>query len=67
VVEISLKIVIGEFMIINNQRFTMIEFKLYSDTRITQYDGIIESMANELYIKSVFTPNVIKLEIPILK
>jgi hypothetical protein len=54
-------------MIINNQRFTMIEFKLYSDTRITQYDGIIESMANELYIKSVFTPNVIKLEIPILK
>lgn len=67
VVEISLKIVIGEFMIINNQRFTMIEFKLYSDTRITQYDGIIESMANKLYIKSIFTPNIIKLEIPILK
>jgi len=67
IVEISLKIVIGEFMIINNKRFTMIEFKLASDSRNTQNDQIIESIANELYIKSVFAPHSIKLEIPILK
>jgi hypothetical protein len=65
-IDITLKLLIGEHIIINEKRYSIVQLSILSDRRDEIKDSEISTLAKESFITSIFKNNSIILEIPLL-
>jgi len=65
-IEITLKLLVGEHIIINEKRFSIVQFNIKSNTRDTTNDKDIISLAKETLSTPIMQQNEIRLEIPLV-
>jgi hypothetical protein len=65
--EISLKFSIGEYMVIEESRYRIVQLSLQSDTRLTDGDVAISGLSEKLRITPSFDKSSITLDIPFIQ
>jgi hypothetical protein len=66
-IHITLKFLVGEYVIINGKKEALIQLKIEANGRYTDQDADIESLANENHIATAFKEHSITLQVPFLK
>jgi len=66
-IHITLKFLVGEYVIINDKKEGLIQLKVEANGRYNDEDNTIEVLANENHISTVFKEHSITLQIPFLK
>ncbi len=64
---ISLKFLVGEYVIINGKKEGLIQLKVEANGRYNDEDSAIETLANENHISTAFKEHSITLQIPFIK
>ncbi len=64
--DISLKLDIGEHIVINGQKYSLVNLTFASNGRYTNEDNNIKELANELFLLSTLLENSISFEIPLI-
>jgi hypothetical protein len=66
-IDISLKITIGEFMVLNEKKYPIARLKIEANGRYTDKDRDISYLSDSLDIMAILDENSITLDIPIIK
>ena len=66
-IRITLKFIVGEYVIINNQKENLVELKIEANGRYSDEESAIEQLANENHISTIFKEHSITLQIPFLQ
>ena len=65
-IDISLKMVIGSHIIINDKKFPLIELALKADKHTIILNSNTKELAKENHVKIVYKDSTVKLEIPVI-
>jgi len=65
-IHISLKFLVGEYVIINDEKKGLIQLHIEANGRYNEEDQMIEKLANEHNISTIFKESSITLQIPFL-
>lgn len=66
-IDISLKLLIGQHVMIENQRESIVQLAISANGRYSDTDSEIETLASQCQIKPLLNEHTIKLEIPLIK
>ncbi len=66
-IEVSLKMTIGEFIIIDDKRYPMLRLKIKANGRYCDEDGILRDLAEKLQIVPLLEERSITLDIPFIQ
>lgn len=65
-IDIKLKLLFGEYIMINDKKYQIIELIVKAPSRNSEYDDEIMTMINQTHITSIFKYDTIKLQIPLM-
>ena len=65
-IDISLKLLIGEYVIIEGKKKSIVQLTMYAESRNKETDNEIQILSEKSHIKSTLQEHTIKLEIPLI-
>mgnify|MGYP000480584027 CR=1 FL=1 len=65
--DISLKLLIGQHVIIDDKKESIVQLSIHANGRYTDADNDIQTFASQSHIKCLLQEHGIKLEIPLIQ
>ena len=66
-IDISLKLLIGQHVIIENKKISIVELSIIANGRYADADNEIQALADKSQIKCLLKEHTIKLEVPLIQ